>query len=77
MTHQITIKGEALPTSMFGTSYFWFDSLTGVEKINELFEYQLIVKIRDEYGHPAHGYAGLEGYVSPEQAKMVEHQHRI
>ena len=69
MTHQITIKGEALPTSMFGTPYFWFDSLTGVEKINELFEYQLIVKIRDEYGNPAHGYAGLEGYVSPEQAK--------
>ena len=54
MTHQITIKGEALPTSMFGTPYFWFDSLTGVEKINELFEYQLIVKIRDEYGNPAH-----------------------
>ena len=69
MAHQITIKGEALPTSMFGTPYFWFDSLTGVEKINELFEYQLIVKIRDEYSNPAHGYAGLEGYVSPEQAK--------
>ena len=69
MTHQITIKGEALPISMFGTPYFWFDSLTGVEKINELFEYQLIVKIRDEYGNPAHGYAGLEGYVSPQQAK--------
>ncbi|MFC6053388.1 hypothetical protein A6M14_07440 [Acinetobacter sp. Ac_877] len=69
MTHQITIKGEALPVSMFGTPYFWFDSLTGVEKLNELFEYQLIVKIRDEYGNPAHGYMGLEGYISPEQAK--------
>ena len=58
MTHQITIKGEALPLSMFGTPYFWFDSLTGTEQINELFEYQLIVKIRDEYGNPTHGYAG-------------------
>ena len=68
MNHQIKLHGEALPLSAYGTSYFWFDSLTGVEKLNELFEYQLVVKVRDEYHNPVHGYAGLEGYVSKHSA---------
>lgn len=68
MNHQIKLHGVALPLSDYGTSYFWFDSLTGVEKLNELFEYQLVVKVRDEFHQPAHGYAGLEGYVSKHSA---------
>ena len=57
-----------MPLSAYGTSYFWFDSLTGVEKLNELFEYHLVVKVRDEYHNPVHGYSGLEGYVSKHSA---------
>ncbi|WP_372403592.1 type VI secretion system Vgr family protein [Acinetobacter piscicola] len=68
MNHQIKLFGEALPTSPYGTAFFWFDSLSGSEKINELFEYQLIVKVRDEYHNPAHGYRGLEGFVSKQTA---------
>ncbi len=68
MNHQIKLFGEALPESPYGTSFFWFDSLSGIEKINELFEYHLIVKVRDEYHNPAHGYRGLEGFVSKQSA---------
>ncbi|QOW47036.1 MULTISPECIES: type VI secretion system Vgr family protein [Acinetobacter] len=68
MNHQIKLFGEALPISPYGTAYFWFDSLSGTEKINELFEYHLIVKVRDEYHNPAHGYRGLEGFVSKQTA---------
>lgn len=28
MNHQIKLFGEALPTSPYGTPYFWFDSLS-------------------------------------------------
>ena len=38
MNHQIKLFGEALPESEYGTAYFWFDSLSGSEKINELFD---------------------------------------
>ncbi|OUY08933.1 type VI secretion system Vgr family protein [Acinetobacter populi] len=68
MHHQIQLYGTALPESDYGTPYFWFDALSGHEKINALFEYQLIVKVRDQYLNPAHGYRGLEGYVSPQEA---------
>ncbi|MFW2072510.1 type VI secretion system Vgr family protein [Acinetobacter gerneri] len=68
MNHQIKLFGKALPESEYGTSYFWFDSLSGTDKINELFEYQLVVKVRDEFHNPAHGYAGLEGYVPKQRA---------
>ncbi|OUY08271.1 type VI secretion system Vgr family protein [Acinetobacter populi] len=68
MHHQIQLYGTALPESDYGTPYFWFDTLSGHEKINALFEYQLIVKVRDQYFNPAHGYRGLEGYVSPQEA---------
>ncbi len=68
MNHQIKLFGEALPESPYGTAFFWFDSLSGIEKINELFEYHLIVKVRDEYHNPAHGYRGLEGFVSKQSA---------
>ena len=69
MNHQLKLFGAALPQSEFGTSFFWFDSLSGHEKINELFEYQLVVKVRDEFHQPAHGYQGLEGYVSKQTAE--------
>ncbi|ENV35532.1 type VI secretion system Vgr family protein [Acinetobacter gerneri] len=69
MNHQIKLFGKALPESEYGTPYFWFDSLSGSDKINELFEYQLVVKVRDEFHNPAHGYAGLEGYVPKQLAQ--------
>ena len=69
MNHQIKLFGEALPTSPYGMPYFWFDSLSGTEKINELFEYHLIVKVRDEFNNPVHGYRGLEGFVASHNAK--------
>ncbi|EPF74530.1 type VI secretion system Vgr family protein [Acinetobacter rudis] len=69
MNHQVKLFGAALPQSEYGTSFFWFDSLSGHEKINELFEYQLVVKVRDEFYQPAHGYQGLEGYVSKQVAQ--------
>ncbi|EPF71086.1 type VI secretion system Vgr family protein [Acinetobacter rudis] len=69
MNHQVKLFGVALPQSEYGTSFFWFDSLSGHEKINELFEYQLVVKVRDEFHQPAHGYQGLEGYVSKQTAE--------
>ena len=69
MNHQIKLFGEALPESEYGTAYFWFDSLSGSEKINELFEYHLVVKVRDEFYQPAHGYQGLEGYVPKQLAQ--------
>ena len=69
MNHQLKLFGAALPQSEYGTSFFWFDSLSGHEKINELFEYQLVVKVRDEFHQPAHGYQGLEGYVSKQTAE--------
>ena len=68
MNHQIELFGKSLPVSPFGTSYFWFDSISGTEKMNELFEYQLIVKVRDEYYNPVHGYQGLEGFSSKQRA---------
>ncbi|MDY6449906.1 type VI secretion system Vgr family protein [Acinetobacter faecalis] len=72
MKHQIQLFGESLPQSEYGTPYLWFDSLTGVEKINALFEYHLIVKVRDQFGNPAHGYEGLDGYVSKQQVSNGE-----
>lgn len=68
MNHQIKLFGKALPKSPSGTSYLWFDSLCGHEKISELFEYQLIVKVRDEFNNPVHGYQGLEGFTSKKKA---------
>ena len=69
MNHQIKLFGEGLPISPYGTAFFWFDSLSGTEKINELFEYHLIVKVRDEFNNPVHGYRGLEGFVASHNAK--------
>lgn len=70
MSQKIKLLGEKLPKSPYGTDYFWFDSLSGTEKINELFEYHLIVKVRNEYYQPAHGYRGLEGYASKQSAAI-------
>ncbi|UYZ68169.1 type VI secretion system Vgr family protein [Moraxella bovis] len=64
MNHRAHLHSVYLPKSVSGTPYLWFDSLQGVESINGLFEYKLIVKAKDEHGNPAHGIEGLEGYVS-------------
>ncbi|STZ03599.1 type VI secretion system Vgr family protein [Moraxella equi] len=66
MNHRAHLHSVYLPKSVSGTPYLWFDSLQGVESINGLFEYKLIVKAKDEHGNPAHGIEGLEGYVSHE-----------
>lgn len=73
MNHQIKLFGEALPTSPYGIPYFWFDSLSGTEKINELFEYHLIVKVRDEFNNPVHGYRGLEALLHHIMQKVAVH----
>ncbi|WP_353174197.1 hypothetical protein [Acinetobacter rudis] len=46
-----------------------FNFLSGHEKINELFEYQLIVKVRDEFHQPAQGYQGLGSHVSKQTSE--------
>lgn len=64
MNHRIRLIGKAIPTSQFGDPYLWFESLNGHEAINELFEYQLIIKTKHPDGSGAHSLAGQQGYVS-------------
>ena len=64
MNHRIRLIGKGIPVSQFGDPYLWFESLSGHEAINQLFEYQLIVKTKDGYGNPAHSIQGQQGYVS-------------
>ena len=59
---KITLTGDAIPVSPFGTPYLLFDALEGSESINELFQYHVIVRSQDEFGHPSHGYKNLTGY---------------
>lgn len=44
-------------------------SLSGAERMNDLFEYQLILRVRDEYGNPAGGFKGMDGYISQASAE--------
>ena len=64
MNHRIRLIGKSIPVSQFGDPYLWFESLSGHEAINELFEYQLIVKTKHPDGSGAHSLAGQQGYVS-------------
>ena len=64
MNHRIRLIGKSIPVSQFGDPYLWFESLNGHEAINQLFEYQLIVKTKDGYGNPAHSIPGQQGYIS-------------
>ena len=64
MNHRISLHNKNLPKSELGEAYLWFESLSGHEAINELFEYQLIVKTKDAQGNPAHSIQGQQGYVS-------------
>lgn len=50
--------------SPLGTDYLTVKRLSGREAINELFEYRLELRTRDEYGNPVGGFAGMEGFVS-------------
>lgn len=45
----ISVTGTQLPVSPIGLPYVVFDALRGTEAINELFEYELTLKSRDEY----------------------------
>ena len=64
MNHRIRLIGKSIPVSQFGDPYLWFESLSGHEAINELFEYQLIVKTKHPDGSGAHSLQGQQGYVS-------------
>ena len=64
MNHRISLHNKNLPKSEYGDAYLWFESLSGHEAINDLFEYQLIVHTKDAYGNPAHSIAGQQGYIS-------------
>ncbi len=55
----INVTGDALPTGPYGTPYLVFDSLRGKEMVSQLFEYQLVLRSRNEFGQPSHGYKGL------------------
>lgn len=46
----IQISGDALPVSDYGTAFMQFKSATGREYINDLFEYDVFLRARDEYG---------------------------
>ena len=65
----ITVEGERLPRSPFGTDYMLVHSLHGTEQLNQLFEYQMVLRVRDEYGNPAGGFKGMEGYISKASAQ--------
>lgn len=64
MNHRIKLIGKALPISEFGDPYLWFESLSGHEAINELYQYELIVHTKHSDGSPAHSIEGQQGYVS-------------
>lgn len=74
MNHRTHLHSVHLPVAESGVPYLWFESLTGEERINDLFCYRLVVKTKDAFGRPAHGIHGLEGYVSKEayQDSLVE-----
>ena len=65
----ISIHGDCLPRSPFGIDYMLVHSLRGDERINAPFEYQLILRVRDEYGNPAGGFKGMDGYISQVSAE--------
>ncbi|QLB44508.1 type VI secretion system tip protein VgrG [Mannheimia pernigra] len=70
MNHRIRLIGKNLPTSQFGEPYLWFESLTGHEAINELFEYKLIIKTKHPNGQGAHSLQGQQGYVSKHMSEQ-------
>ena len=49
----LTVRGDWLPRSPFGTDYLLVHSLSGAEQINQLFEYQLTLRVRDDNQHSA------------------------
>ena len=65
----ISVHGDCLPRSPFGTDYMLVHSLSGTEQLNQLFEYQLTLRVRDEYGNPTGGFAGMDGYISQASAE--------
>ena len=65
----ISVHGDCLPRSPFGTDYMLVHSLSGTEQLNQLFEYQLTLRVRDEYGNPAGGFKGMDGYISQASAE--------
>ena len=65
----LSVHGDCLPRSPFGTDYMLVHSLSGTEQLNQLFEYQLTLRVRDEYGNPTGGFAGMDGYISQASAE--------
>ncbi len=60
----ISVSSPAFKTSEWGTPYFLFHSIKGSENLNELFEYQIIVRTQDEYGNGI-----IENYISKAAAQ--------
>ena len=60
----LTLTGSHLPVSELGTDYLTLKRFSGHEAINELFEYVLELRTRDEYGNPVGGFAGMGGFIS-------------
>ena len=60
----LTITGNRLPVSELGTDYLTVKRFSGHETINELFEYTVALRTRDEYGNPVGGFAGMDGFIS-------------
>ena len=60
----LSVTGSQLPVSPLGTAYLTVKRFSGHEAINELFEYVLELRTRDEYGNPVGGFAGMDGFIS-------------
>ena len=60
----LSVTGRQLPVSPLGTAYLTVKRFSGHEAINELFEYVLELRTRDEYGNPVGGFAGMDGFIS-------------
>ena len=66
----LMVKGSHLPVSEFGTDYLTVKSVSGHEYINELFEYRIELRTRDEYGNPVGGFLGMDGFISKATAEQ-------
>ena len=64
----LTLTGSKLPVSELGTDYLTVKRFSGHEAINELFEYTVALRTRDEYGNPVGGFAGMDGFISKASA---------
>lgn len=61
----ISIAGACLPASPYGTPFLYLSSIEGTNIMGtEMYSYSLELKAKDEYSNPAHGWSGMEGFIS-------------